>query len=125
MALVQAGVQAARAFGATAVIALGGGAVIDAGKAIAALVPAARPMLDHLEVVGKGLPLDAPPCPLPPCPPPPERGRSHPQRRDRVPDQGRKVSLRDLRMLPRLAVVDPALTDRCPRSITLASGLDA
>lgn len=33
--------------------------------------------------------------------------------------------LRDLRMLPRLAVVDPALTDDCPRGVTLASVLDA
>jgi alcohol dehydrogenase class IV len=28
-------------------------------------------------------------------------------------------------MLPRLAIVDPALTDHCPRAVTLASGLDA
>ena len=35
------------------------------------------------------------------------------------PAQLRKVSLRDARMLPRLAIVDPALTDHCPRAITL------
>jgi alcohol dehydrogenase class IV len=28
-------------------------------------------------------------------------------------------------MIARLAIVDPALTDRCPRAVTLASGLDA
>ena len=42
-----------------------------------------------------------------------------------VPDAGRKVSLRDQRMLPDLAIVDPALTDNAPREVTLASGLDA
>jgi hypothetical protein len=42
-----------------------------------------------------------------------------------LPDHGRKVSLRDDRMLARLAIVDPALTDHCPRGVTLASGLDA
>ena len=42
-----------------------------------------------------------------------------------VPEHRRKVSLRDPRMLPRLAIIDPALTDQCPRAITLASGLDA
>ncbi len=42
-----------------------------------------------------------------------------------VPEQQRKVSLRDDRMLPDLAIVDPALTDNAPRSITLSSGLDA
>ena len=38
---------------------------------------------------------------------------------------GRKVSLRDDRMVARVAIVDPALTDHCPRAVTLASGLDA
>ena len=33
--------------------------------------------------------------------------------------------MRDDRMLARLAIVDPALTDHCPRAVTLASGLDA
>jgi alcohol dehydrogenase class IV len=42
-----------------------------------------------------------------------------------VPEARRKVSLRDPAMLPRLALVDPALTDGCPWGVTLASGLDA
>jgi alcohol dehydrogenase class IV len=42
-----------------------------------------------------------------------------------VPEHRRKVSLRDDRMLADLAVIDPALTDNCPRGVTLASGLDA
>ncbi len=42
-----------------------------------------------------------------------------------VPEHKRKVSLRDARMLPVLAIVDPALTDQAGRSVTLDSGLDA
>jgi len=42
-----------------------------------------------------------------------------------LPDHGRKVSLRDDRMIARVAIIDPALTDHCPRAVTLASGLDA
>jgi len=42
-----------------------------------------------------------------------------------VTQQQRKVSLRDDRMLPDLAIVDPALTDNAPRAVTLGSGLDA
>src|SRR3954467_13131765 len=36
------------------VIAMGGGSVIDAAKAIAALATNRRPPLDYLEVIGKG-----------------------------------------------------------------------
>lgn len=126
MALVAAGMAEARAARAQVVVALGGGAVVDAGKAIAALVPATRPMLDHLEVVGQGLPLDHPPLPFVALPT--TAGTGAEVTRNAVigvPEHGRKVSLRDARMLPRLAIVDPALTDHCPRGITLASGLDA
>lgn len=126
MALIEAGVTETRRFGAEAVVALGGGAVVDAGKAIAALVPATRPMLDHLEVVGQGLPLDHPPLPFVALPT--TAGTGAEVTRNAVigvPEHARKVSLRDARMLPRLAIVDPALTDHCPRGITLASGLDA
>ncbi|WP_234853507.1 iron-containing alcohol dehydrogenase [Paracoccus everestensis] len=122
--LIQEGIRAAQ--GADVVVALGGGAVIDAGKAIAALVPATRPMLDHLEVVGHGLPLDNPPLPFVAIPT--IAGTGAEVTRNAVigvPEQRRKVSLRDARMLPRLAIVDPALTDGCPRAVTLASGLDA
>nr|WP_111300637.1 iron-containing alcohol dehydrogenase [Paracoccus saliphilus] len=124
MALIEAGVQAAR--DVQVVVAMGGGAVIDAGKAIAALVPARRPMLDHLEVVGRGLPLDQPPLPFVAMPT--TAGTGAEVTRNAVigvPEHARKVSLRDPRMLPRLAIVDPALTDGCPRGVTLASGLDA
>ncbi|RYI05350.1 MAG: iron-containing alcohol dehydrogenase, partial [Acetobacteraceae bacterium] len=38
------------------VVALGGGAALDLGKALAALVPAPDGAMEHLEVVGKGLP---------------------------------------------------------------------
>jgi alcohol dehydrogenase class IV len=108
------------------VVALGGGAAIDAGKALAALVPATRPVTDHLEVVGLGLPLDH--APLPFVAIPTTAGTGAEVTRNAVigvPAAGRKVSMRDARMLPRLAIVDPALTDGCPRAVTLASGLDA
>lgn len=126
MALIEAGIAAGRTADAQVVVAMGGGAVIDAGKAIAALLPATRPMLDHLEVVGQGLPLDNPPLPFIALPT--TAGTGAEVTRNAVigvPEHRRKVSLRDLRMLPRLAIVDPALTDTAPRAVTLASGLDA
>ena len=126
VALVEAGVALARDIQAQAVIAIGGGAVVDAGKAIAALTPATRPMLDHLEVVGKGLPLDVAPLPFAALPSTAGTGAEVTKNAViAVPEAQRKVSLRDPRMLPSLAIIDPALTDNCPRGVTLASGLDA
>ncbi len=124
--MIEDGVALARDVGVEVVLAVGGGAVIDAGKAIAALKPATRPTLDHLEVVGQGLPLDH--APLPFVAVPTTAGTGAEVTRNAVigvPEHQRKVSLRDMRMLPELAVVDPALTDGCPWGVTLASGLDA
>lgn len=124
--MLLAALEQARAARPDWVVALGGGAVIDMGKALAALTPAASDPMDRLEVVGRGLPLTAPPLPFIAIPT--TAGTGAEATRNAViglPDHGRKVSLRDARMLPRLAIVDPALTDHCPRAVTLASGLDA
>jgi alcohol dehydrogenase class IV len=43
----------------------------------------------------------------------------------RVPDLGVKRSLRDDRLLPRVAVVDPELSRTAPRPVAASSGLDA
>ncbi|WP_319410742.1 iron-containing alcohol dehydrogenase [uncultured Cohaesibacter sp.] len=126
IALIEEGVSRARATRIRSVVAIGGGAVIDAGKALAALVPATRPVLDHLEVVGKGLPLEKDPLPFAALPTTAGTGAEVTKNAVlTVPEAARKVSLRDPRMLPAMAIVDPALTDGLPRAITLASGLDA
>ncbi|MDZ4311620.1 MAG: iron-containing alcohol dehydrogenase [Cypionkella sp.] len=124
IAMIEAATEAAK--GAQVVVSLGGGAVIDAGKAVAAMVPATRPLMDHLEVIGKSLPLDH--APLPFIAIPTTAGTGAEVTRNAVigaPGHQRKVSLRDKRMLPALAIIDPALTDHTPKNITLASGLDA
>ncbi|KMK68836.1 iron-containing alcohol dehydrogenase [Puniceibacterium sp. IMCC21224] len=108
------------------VLAIGGGATLDLAKALAALLPASRPPLIYLEGVGGGQPLDAEPLPFVACPTTSGTGAEATKNAViGVPSHGRKVSLRDDRMLAVLALVDPALTDNCPRAVTLASGLDA
>lgn len=108
------------------VASLGGGAALDLGKALAGLIPAPDGPMEHLEVVGKGLPLTAEPLPFIAIPT--TAGTGAEVTKNAViglPELGRKVSLRDDRMVARLAIVDPALTDGCPKAVTLASGLDA
>jgi alcohol dehydrogenase class IV len=116
----------ARAHRPTCVVALGGGAALDLGKALAALIPAPDGPMEHLEVVGKGQPLKVDPLPFVAIPT--TAGTGAEVTKNAViglPDLGRKVSLRDDRMVARLAIIDPALTDGCPKAVTLASGLDA
>lgn len=124
--MLEAALARARPFRPDWVAGLGGGAVLDLAKALAALVPAPTSPLDHLEVVGKGLPLATRPLPFIALPT--TAGTGAEATKNAViglPDHGRKVSLRDDRMLACLAIVDPALTDHTPRATTLASGLDA
>jgi alcohol dehydrogenase class IV len=106
------------------VVALGGGAALDLGKALAALIPAPDGAMEHLEVVGRGQPLKAAPLPFIAIPTTAGTG-AEVTKNAVIAAEGRKVSLRDDRMVARLAIVDPALTDGCPKAVTLASGLDA
>ena len=108
------------------IVALGGGSAIDMSKALAALIPAPGTPLDHLEVVGQGLPLSADPLPFIAIPT--TAGTGAEATRNAVltlPDHARKVSLRDPRMIPNVAIIDSTLMEGAPKSTLLASGLDA
>jgi len=124
VAIIRAGVQAAQ--GCQMVIGLGGGSVMDAGKAIAALASNDGDVLDYLEVVGRGQSLVN--APLPYIAIPTTAGTGTEVTRNAViesPEHGVKVSLRSPLMLPRLALVDPELTYGLPPAVTASSGLDA
>lgn len=110
----------------TSVISIGGGSAIDAGKAIAALATNTGSPLEYLEVIGKGRPM--PHQPLPFVAIPTTAGTGAEATRNAVlaaPEQRVKVSLRSPKMLPNVAIVDPALTDCLPRQETANAGLDA
>ncbi len=108
------------------VVGIGGGSVTDSAKVLAAMLPGQTELMTHLEVVGDGLPLSARRLPL--ILVLTASGTGAEVTRNAVidiPEAQRKVSLRDNQLLPDIALVDPALTDDCPRQVSLHSGLDA
>ena len=117
------------------VVAVGGGAAIDLAKALAALatnLPAGLAaadydplIVDRLEGVGRGIPIDVPPLPLVAVPT--TAGTGAEATRNAViscPRRRFKKSLRSPRMVPRAVVVDPDLTAGCDRATVAAAGLD-
>ena len=124
LAMLEAALGPARAHGPDWVLALGGGSVLDMGKALAGLIPQTTGAMDHLEGVGPALPLSMAPLPFIAIPTTAGTG-AEATKNAVIAVPGRKVSLRDDRMMARVAIVDAGLTDGCPRAVTLASGLDA
>ena len=121
-----AGVLAARDGDCDFVIGLGGGSALDMGKAISALLTNPGELIDYLEVIGRGLPLQRPAAPCVAIPT--TAGTGSEVTRNAVlasPEHRVKVSLRSPFMLPRLAVVDPELTCTLPPAHTASTGLDA
>jgi len=124
--LARAGAAAAREHGADVVVAIGGGSVIDLGKAVAMLLGNGGDPLDYLEVVGAGKKITRPAAPL--LAVPTTAGTGAEVTANAVlasPAHRVKASLRSPLMIPRVALVDPELTVSCPPPVTAASGLDA
>src|SRR6266702_4711893 len=108
------------------VIAIGGGSVIDTGKAIAALMRNTDDLFEYLEVIGKGRALQhsSAPCIAVPT----TSGTGAEVTRNAVlfsPEHAVKVSLRSATMLPVAAIVDPDLTRELAPQTTAWSGMDA
>ncbi len=110
VAMIDQAVAAAREAESDLVVAVGGGSVIDAGKAVAAMLANDGPLMDYLEIVGRGLALTQPsrPCIAVPT----TAGTGAEVTRNAVisaVDHKVKVSLRSPFMMPCVAIVDPEL----------------
>jgi alcohol dehydrogenase class IV len=126
IARVEEGARVARDAPCDIVIALGGGSVVDAGKAIAALVTNRAPVRDYLEVVGRAQPLTETPLPFVAIPTTAGTGAEVTRNAVLLAEEERvKVSLRSPLMLPAVALVDPELTYSVPPDVTAWTGLDA
>ncbi len=124
--LVREGARRAQNADCDVILSFGGGSVIDAGKAIAAIATNGGEPLEFLEVVGKGRVLAVPPLPF--IAVPTTAGTGSEVTRNAVlgsAEHGVKASLRSPLMLPRVALVDPELTYRLPPAVTAFTGLDA
>jgi alcohol dehydrogenase class IV len=118
--------QEARQHNCQSVIAYGGGSVLDAGKALAALLTNNQPLTTYLELIGDAQPLTQPPAPMIAIPT--TSGTGAEATRNAVitiEEANLKVSLRHPNMIPDTVILDPLLTLSAPPSVTAASGLDA
>jgi alcohol dehydrogenase class IV len=126
VATVDEGARRCREAEADVVLGLGGGSVLDAAKAVAALATNGGSALEYLEQVGTGRTIERPPLPFVAVPTTAGSGSEATKNAVlRVPEAKVKRSLRHDLLLPRVAIVDPGLSAAAPRPVAASAGLDA
>ncbi|UJP06474.1 MAG: iron-containing alcohol dehydrogenase [Nitrosomonas sp.] len=110
-----------------AVVAIGGGSVLDAAKATAGLLKVQQSVMDYLEGIGPERPYPGPAVPL--IAVPTTAGTGSEATKNAVlsiqGENGFKKSFRHDKLVAEYAIIDPDLLAGCPPGVIAANGMDA